>query len=148
MKPIKEVLYLTDDLDEMILKREKKRIESGIYFYHKEENWLKFKLTISREFADFIDHYQVFDAILVDYGLLGTRFPGYSRRNELAVKFLKKVYLKSEIKLAWVGALSGRYNDDAKRFFPEYEFLHNLPYADIGSENILFLLYDLFKRII
>ena len=40
---------------------------------------------------------------------------------------------QSGAKLAWCGAMSERYNSDAKRLFPKLKFLHDLPWAPLGD---------------
>jgi len=48
----------------------------------------------------------------------------------------------------WCGGLNGRYNEDAKKLFPDRKYLHNLPECSINPTNaqgILDILYNNYR---
>lgn len=63
----------------------------------------------------------MYDAILIDYGLLGDDV------------YLVRRFIKSRKQLAWYGALAHRCNGDAKKIFPNEEYIHSLLCADLSE---------------
>lgn len=137
-KQLKKILFVTDDFGNHAWKIRKELTEPGNVYYGRKSNWLKFKFDKVKSF-DKIDHRKKYDAVLIDYGLIGDKKDN--------ITFLQKLYAK-DIPLAWVGGLGGcgRYNEDAKKMFPRHRFIHNLPSSTTGHEDMLFLLYDIFNK--
>lgn len=134
-KVLKQILFITDDFSQTDFEFKCSCCEHGIYFYNAENNWLKFKFEMADSFARFVSF--DYDAILIDYGLLGD--------DANSIDKLFKAHEK-HIPLAWVGGLGGWYNTDVKRMFPKLKFLHNLPETGVSSDDILYLLYGIFKN--
>ncbi len=137
MKKEKKILFITDDFDKISWQSKKKLCEPGNIYYNEKTNYLKFKFDKIDSFEN-LDKRKKYDAILIDYGLIGDK-----KEN---IEILQLLYSK-EIPLAWVGGLGGslHYNKDAKLMFPKQKFLHNLYSSSTGHEEILFLLYGIFN---
>jgi hypothetical protein len=101
------VLYITDDLADSQKDHIHKYMDGdyGLTIVD-DDNWKKM-------------NYLLYDIIIMDYGMLGDE--------ENLLRKMKQ----SGAKLGWCGAMSERYNEDAKRHFPKLRFLHDLPYAPI-----------------
>lgn len=132
-KTKKKILFISDDFGESSWDLTKEFCEHGDYFYSAESNWLEFEFHLIEDF-DKLTH-ERYDAILVDYGLI----------NDVKnVRVLERLY-KDGIPIAWVGGLDSWYNEDAKEQFPDFPLLHNLPTSCTGCDDILVLLYEIFR---
>ena len=144
----KKLLFWTDDFDKYAWEFRKKKIEKGNYYYDKNSNYLKFECDIIPHIR-YLDNRKRYDAVLIDYGLLDTikSGDGDSEKSvkELNIEFLQDCFTRG-IKLAFVGGLCGKYCEDAKRVFPKLRFLHNIPESSTRTEEILYLLYNLFEK--
>ena len=135
-KVLKTVLFISDDFgDEEDWKDAKDDCEPGNYFYGKENNWLKFKFDIVKSFENITS--TDYDAIMIDYGLVG---------GEENMKFLSQLYRKGK-PMAWIGGMPRCYLvDDFEKLFPNYPFASALHVGGIGTDDVLWILYDLFKH--
>ena len=105
-----KVLMLTDDFS-----------DDGIKTFIHEDN-LEYDITVYTTREELNEKsFNGFDAILIDYGLLGDD------------KYLVKKLLKTKSVLAWYGALADRCNKDAKKVFPDEEYLHSLISANLSE---------------
>ena len=134
-KVLKNILIISDGFLQSELTQ--KRCRGGNIYYAKDSNWLRFNIDIRRTFKIPVSKLRKYDAILIDYGFIG--------RKKEAIELLQEAKTKN-IQLAWVGGLSDHYNKDAQIMFPRMKFMHNLPTSNIDSEEILFLLYGMFRR--
>lgn len=112
MKP--KILFMTDDFQDEFLED------------IKEQNHM-YEITFIKRIINMYDYpFSNYDAVVMDYGLMGED-----------TYLFQKIY-QSGVKMAWCGALSGRYNGDARRMFPKLRFLHHLLSADIDEIPWLF----------
>ncbi|RKZ24630.1 hypothetical protein DRQ26_07180 [bacterium] len=110
---MKKVLFITDDLKEIGF-----GIKDRIHEYTKPD----YQVTFVEKLED-VHHldFANYDCIIMDYGFIGDLSDAEFRA------------MNASAKLGWCGALSERYNHDAKNSFPKLKFLHNLPSADISD---------------
>jgi hypothetical protein len=135
MKSAKKILFITDDLSTW----GHKQYTDHLDFFNKEsgEDRLGLKFDIIASFEDF-KTCNGYDLVMIDYGLVGN--------SENAITILQKIY-NTGIKMAWVGGLGGsnHYNEDARKLYPRQKFLHNLPSAPIGIDDVLDMIYEIFE---
>lgn len=132
-KTLKRILIISDDFHYPDLLH--KGIEPGNIYYNDDQNWLRFKITLKETFK--ATKPKNFDAILIDYGFIGSK--------SAAIDLLQEAH-SQDVPLAWVGGLPEHYNRDAQETFPKLKFIHNLPFSSIFNEDILFLLYAMFEE--
>ena len=131
-KVLKNILIISDDFYYPDLVKE--GCEPGNIYYDDTKNWLRFKIDIRNTFK--ISKISKYDAILIDYGFIGSK--------KEAIELLQEAKTKN-IQLAWVGGMPPRYNKDAQIMFPKMKFIHNLLASSVDNEEILFLLYGMFS---
>jgi len=69
-KKTKKILFVTDDFNSRAWKIRKKFIKPGNIYYDKKSNWLKFNFDVVQSINE-VDNRKKYDAVLIDYGLLG-----------------------------------------------------------------------------
>lgn len=135
-KKLKKIMFITDDYDDETWEMNKEGCEHGEYFNpsSKYANWLTFDFHRTEDFN--LKGLDKFDAILIDYGLVG---------NDGNMRLLERLYKKG-VPLAWTGGLGGGWvRDDLKNKFPDFLFAQGMLSASIGRDETLVLLYEVFK---
>jgi len=137
MKTLKRILFISDDFPGDRWEDKKEDCEPGDYFFgggDDEANWLRFEFHLIESFKELTP--EGFDAVLVDYGLVN------DAKN---MKVLERM-CKDNIPIAWVSGFDSWCNADAKDNFPGFPLLYNLPTSCIGDDDILILLYEIFRE--
>lgn len=133
----KKILLISDDFDEDSFATFKKLVDEGNYFYAEESNYLSFDVKHIQSFEHIKNNaLKEYGAYLIDYGLVGN-----DKNN---VELIRKMTDDFGI-VIWCGGLNGRYNEEAKRLFPNRKYLHDLPECSIEADNVLFALYKAFN---